>query len=295
MELRHVQGGGHRRDYALTAAGRLALETETERMASAAHVGSARLRASARTAPALMRGKLAQAALRCYPRATRTARGAEMLDALLEASDDRHGAFVRNALSLVAARLGERARVSARLSAGRTIAEAAKLASILYACPWLTAGLAVLIERPGWHHESRVSLYMAAPVVILLAWSLGRQRLEGVIGLACTGAAGRRVPARPLAPSVDRAPIVPTFGYLIMAMAPTRERPSALAVGVLAGLVVVSVIVGTNISGSGQFIVLTAASIAGLAVFAVQPPLATAPAVPAATVARPRLIRRRAI
>ena len=48
----YVQGGRQRRDYALTAAGRLALETETERMASAAHVVSARLRASARTASA---------------------------------------------------------------------------------------------------------------------------------------------------------------------------------------------------------------------------------------------------
>ncbi|HEY2656299.1 MAG TPA: PadR family transcriptional regulator [Solirubrobacteraceae bacterium] len=48
----YVQGGRQRRDYALTAAGRLALELETERMASAAGVVSARLRASARTAPA---------------------------------------------------------------------------------------------------------------------------------------------------------------------------------------------------------------------------------------------------
>jgi PadR family transcriptional regulator, regulatory protein PadR len=48
----YVQGGRQRRDYALTPAGRQALETEAERMASAAHVVSTRLRASARTAPA---------------------------------------------------------------------------------------------------------------------------------------------------------------------------------------------------------------------------------------------------
>jgi hypothetical protein len=47
-----VQGGRQRRDYALTPAGRLALEQETERMVSAARVVSARLRGSARTAPA---------------------------------------------------------------------------------------------------------------------------------------------------------------------------------------------------------------------------------------------------
>ena len=106
----------------------------------------------------MMRGGLARAALRCYPPATRTARGAEMLDTLLEASSDRHGVFVSNVVSLVAAGLGERARASARLSAGRTIVEAAKLASILYACLWLTASLVLLIERRGGHYKSAVSL-----------------------------------------------------------------------------------------------------------------------------------------
>ena len=274
----------------------------------------------------MMRGRLAQAALRCYPPATRAARGAEMLDTLLEASGDRHGVFVWNVLSLVAAGLGERARASARLSAVRTIAEAAKLASMLYACLWLTAGLAVLIERPGWRHESRVSLYMVGLLIVLLAWSRGRQRLAGVIGLACTVAVALVVAHRPdLLPPVSIVqPILPALGYLIMVIAPTRERPSTRAA--LAALVVVSVIVpGAHTSGISQLIMLATASIAGLAVFAVQPRLAiavaiiwtaigieliafastqpapwkllvaSAPAVLAATAARARVIRRRAI
>ena len=129
----------------------------------------------------MMRSGLARAALRCYPPVTRRARGAEMLDTLLEASSDRPAVFVWNVVSLLAAGLGERARASARVSVGRTIAEAAKLASILYACLWLTADLAVLIERRGWHHA--VLLYMVGLLIILLAWSQGRQRLAGVIGL----------------------------------------------------------------------------------------------------------------
>jgi hypothetical protein len=251
-----------------------------------------------------------------------------MLDTLLEASGDRHGVFVWNVLSLVAAGLGERARASARMSAGRTIAEAAKLASILYACLWLTAGLAVLIERPGWHAETPVSLYVFGPVIVLLAWSLGRQRLAGVIGLACTVAAAIVVAHRPdvLPPVSIVQPILPAFGYLVMAIAPTRERPSTVAVAALAALVLVSVIVpDAHTRWFGQFIVLATASIAGLAVFAVQPRLAiavaiiwtavgieliafastqpgpskllvaTAPAVLAVTAARARVIRRKAI
>jgi hypothetical protein len=274
----------------------------------------------------MMRDRLAQAGLRCYPPATRTARGAEMLDTLLEASGDRHGVLVWNVMSLVAAGLGERARASARVSAVRTIAEAAKLASILYACLWLTAVLVGLIERRGSHHENAVSLYVVGLLIILFAWSQGRQRLAGVIGLACTVAVALVFTRRPdLALPVSMVqPIVPAFGYLVMVIAPTRERPSTVAVGAVAALVVVSVVVpGTNASAFGQLIVLAAASIAGLALFPVQPRLAiaaaiiwtaigfeliafastqpapwkllvaTAPAVLAATAARARVIRRK--
>ena len=274
----------------------------------------------------MMRGALAQAALRCYPPPTRVARGAEMLDTLLEASGDRHGVFVRNVGSLVVAGLGERARASARLSAVRTIAEAAKLASILYACLWLTAGLTVLIDRPGWHYGSPVSVYVFGLLIVVLAWSRGWQRLAGVIGLA--GTVLLVVAHRPdfFVPVTIVQPILPAFGFLLMAIAPRRERPSSVAIGALATLVVVSVIVpGANIGGFSEVVVLAAASIAGLAVFAVQPRLAiavaiiwtaigigliafgsappaswkllvtTAPAVLAATAARARVIRRRAI
>jgi hypothetical protein len=273
----------------------------------------------------MMREGLGRAALRCYPSVTRAARGAEMLDTLMEASGDRHGVFAWNAMSLVGAGLGERARASAGLSAGRTIVEAAKLAAVLYACLWLTAGSVMLIERRGWHHESALSLYVVGLLIVLLAWSQGRQRLAGVIGLAYMAALV--VAHRPdflLSVSMVQ-PIVPAFGYLIMAIAPIRKRPSAVAVAALAALVVVSVIVGANIGGFGQLIVLAAASIAGLAVFGVQPRLAiavailwtaigieliafastqpapatllvaAAPAVLAATAARARVIRRRAI
>jgi hypothetical protein len=274
----------------------------------------------------MIRDRLTRAALRCYPPATRTARGAEMLDTLLEASGDRHGVFVWNIVSLVAAGSAERARASARLSAGRTIAEAAKLAAILYACLWLAAGLVVLIDRPGWHPVSGVSFYMLGLVIVLLAWSQGRQRLAGGVGLACTLPAALVVAGRPelLFPVSIVQPIVPAFGYLIMAIAPARQRPSAVAVGALATLVVVSVIAGAHANGFGQFIVLGAASIAGLVGFAVQPRLAiavaiiwtaigieliafstpqpspwkllaaTAPAVLAATAARARVLRREA-
>ena len=250
-----------------------------------------------------------------------------MLDTLLEASADRHGVFVWNVVSLVAAGLGERARTSAGFSARRTIVEATKLTSVLYACLWLTAGSVVVIGQRGWHHEGAVSLYVVGLLTVLLAWSQGHQRLAGVVGLACTVVVALVVARRPdllLTVSVVQ-PIVPAVGYLLMAIAPTRERPSTVALTALVVLVLVSVIVGAKTGGFGQFIVLATASIAGLAVFTVQPRLAiavaiiwtaigielialasaqpapskllvmAAPAVLVATAARARVIRRRAI
>lgn len=164
-----------------------------------------------------------------------------MLDTLLEASGDRRGVFVWNVVSLVAAGLGERARASARLSAVRTVVEAAKLASILYACLWLTAGLTAWIDRPGWHHDRPVSLWVFGLLILIvvLAWSRGRQRLAGVIGVACTVAVVLVDAHRPdfLLPVSIEQPILPGFGYLIMAIAPRRERPSTAALAALAALV----------------------------------------------------------
>ncbi|HTX32315.1 MAG TPA: hypothetical protein VMD09_13115 [Solirubrobacteraceae bacterium] len=126
-----------------------------------------------------------------------------------------------------------------------------------------------------------------------------------------------------LVPVLIVQPILPACGHVIMAIAPARDRPSTVAVGALAALVVVSAIGGANPGGFGQLIVLATASIAGLLIFAVQPRLAiavaiiwtaigieliafasaqpapskllvgTAPAVLAATAARARVIRRR--
>jgi hypothetical protein len=185
----------------------------------------------------------------------------------------------------------------------------------------------VVIGQRGWHHDAAVSVYVVGLLTVLLAWSRGRQRLAGVVGLACTVAVAVVVGRRPdllLTVSVVQ-PIVPAVGYLLMAIAPARERPSTVALAALAVLVLVSVIVGANTGGFGQLIVLAIASIVGLAVFAVQPRLAiavaiiwtaigieliafasaqpapskllvmAAPAVLVATAARARVIRRRAI
>ena len=268
--------------------------------------------------------RVAQAALRCYPPATRTARGAEMLDALLEVSGDRHGLFVWNVVSLVTAGLGERARASARVSSGPTIVEAAKLASVLYACLWLTSGLAALIERRGWHGESPVSLSVVGLLIVLLAWSQGRQPRRRDRPRV-HGAARRRAPAGSLAASVDRATDRAGMRVCDHGDRSGARASGTVAVGALAALVVVSVICGANPGGFGQLIVLIAASIAGVLIFAVQPRLAiavaiiwtaigieliafasaqpapskllvgAAPAVLAATAARARAIRRRAI
>jgi hypothetical protein len=81
-------------------------------------------------------------------------------------------------------------------------------------------------------------------------------------------------------PATIAQPIVPAAGYLIMAIAPTRTRPSTLSIAALAALVAVGVILSpANAHGISQLIVLASASIAGLLAFVVQPQLAIAVAI----------------
>jgi hypothetical protein len=201
-----------------------------------------------------------------------------MLDTLLEAADDRHDVFVRDVVSLVIAGLGQRGRASARVSAGRTIADAAKVASIVYACMWLTAGLTASIDGRGWHQDSPDSLYAVGLLVVLLAWLRGRERLAGMIGVACTVVL--LVAHPPYLTAAIAQPIVPASGYLIMSIAPTRKRPTTVGVAALAALVALGVILSpANAHGISPFIMLASASIAGLLVFVVQPQLAIAVAI----------------
>ncbi len=220
--------------------------------------------------------RIARAALRCYPPATRAARGAEMLDTLLDAAEDRRGAFVRDLVSLVIAGLGERARVSARTSGAATVADAAKLASILSACLWLT----LLIDRLGWLPAGHDLFDTVGLLAVLLAWVLGRQRFAGVLGVACTVLLLVRGPAAVVIVPAIAVVIVPAIGYVFMLIAPTRKRPHPLAVIGLAGLVLLSVIVSPQRPGAfSSVIVLAAVSLAGVLAFPIQPRLAIASAI----------------
>ncbi len=180
-----------------------------------------------------------------------------------------------------------------------------------------------MIDQQGWHRDGPYLLYTVGLLVVVLAWLQGRQRLAGVIGVACTVVlllarrSGVQVPAA--------VAIVPAVGYLFMSIAPARKRTHRVAVAWLAALVVVSVIVSPQRPGAiSAFIVLAAVSVAGVLAFPIQPRLAiaaaiiwtavgielstqagasaaplnllvaAAPAVLAATAARAQLIRRRA-
>jgi hypothetical protein len=241
-----------------------------------------------------------------------------MLDTVLDAADDRHGAFVPDIVSLVIAGLGERARVSVQASVVATTADAAKLASMLSACLWVT----VLTDRYGWRVNAPYSLHAIGLLAVVLLWALGRERLAGMIGVACTVALVLAYQSGiPLPIAVV---IVPAVGYLCMSVAPRRKRPDPSAVAALAALVALGMIVAPEQPGAvGAIIVLTAVSVAGVLAFPVQPRLAiaaaiiwtavgieligqadtsvaplallvaAAPAVLAATAARAQLIRRR--
>ena len=105
----YTEGGRRRRDYALTADGRRALEAEAERLEAAARTVTRRLRATTRAAAAMSRERVVGLALRAYPSDVRADLGAEMASTALDA-----GAGAREIAGLVRAGLAHARDASGR-------------------------------------------------------------------------------------------------------------------------------------------------------------------------------------
>jgi hypothetical protein len=223
----------------------------------------------------MIRRRLIHAALLAYPPATRSARGAEMRDTLLEATDGHRGAFIWQMLSLIRVGVSERAREGAGATVARTLADSCKLASILFVVLWLLR----LIELHGhvWRGGQPVTVTLVGLLAAVVAWLLARQRIAGILGAASTILLllnWRRLGGPdPISLLIALMP-----GFVIMSVAPARRRPSSVAVAGLAALIGVSVILAPGGQG-GWSIALLGASVAGLLIFVVQPRLAIAAAI----------------
>jgi len=201
-----------------------------------------------------------------------------MLDTLLEVTDDRRGLFVREMVSLITGGVAERARSSLGLGAAQTVADACKLASILFAVLWLTA----LAQHAGplrWRSHPQPVLVAIGLILTTLSWLLGRERAAGALGVAVTIALlGNRGPFSIPAPILLM--LTPMSGFVMMLIAPARKRPSPVAAVGLAALVVLSALVVPGTAGGARaLLVLSGATMLGLLVFVVQPRLAIAVAI----------------
>lgn len=129
-------GGRRRRDYTLTAAGRVLLQQELEQMARAARTVIKRLGVT-KGAARVIRELIGAAVLRSYPDETRAERGEEMLGTRLDAGDRSRTAFVREG-TLVHADARERARAAAKISTGELVRDSLLWAAML----WMAVNLA---------------------------------------------------------------------------------------------------------------------------------------------------------
>ena len=106
----YLERGRQRRDYTLTQIGRTALQAEADRLAQRREDGHATASCHGERCGPMIRERVARAALQAYPTRIRSARGAEMVGTLLDASASSRTRFAREIVDLV--RSGLRARAT---------------------------------------------------------------------------------------------------------------------------------------------------------------------------------------
>ena len=160
--------------------------------------------------------------LRLYPRSVRIERGDEMLGTLLDAGANSATAFVRESASLALAGVRARARASAQLPAARLLADAFRLAAVIWIAVSLAGISALAFAYPAGLGGLELWLLLLWPVLTFSL--LGYDRMAGLCGFAWVASVQLPIALGPY-PALLAGSLVPLLGFIVMIISP-RCRPS---------------------------------------------------------------------
>jgi hypothetical protein len=176
------------------------------------------------------RERIARAAVRAYPRALRTASDQELVATLLEAGDRSATCFLREVVSLVVAGVVGRSHREVSRPWGWVAADAVKWASIVSVLWWLFDVLdrGVFVVWPSSASSLWTDIF--GPALVLACFTVGRERIAGLVGLIWLGFRLDQFPwlghlAFPHFPSLQWGllqMVVPFVGFAVMLLAPRR-------------------------------------------------------------------------
>jgi hypothetical protein len=169
----------------------------------------------------MIRERIVRSILGAYPPEVTAERGEEIISTLLDAGDESSCAFVRECASLGLAGVRERASKSAQLTSARLIADAFRLAAVLWLVIRLSGISADALGYPAGVQGLVLWLLFLWP--ILGFFLLGHERLAGLCGIAWIVTLQLPIALGPY-PDLIAGLTVPLAGFVVMAFAP-RDRP----------------------------------------------------------------------
>jgi hypothetical protein len=134
----------------------------------------------------MSREMIGRTVVRLYPKDIRESAGGELVGTLLDAGDASRCAYLRQLGSLVRSGLSARARAELSRPLGRIAASTLCWVAVLSAMSQLVTVIGIRLrwgDTPGSSTETLVYSYII-PALILVLFTLGRNRVTGILGLA---------------------------------------------------------------------------------------------------------------
>ena len=196
----------------------------------------------------MIRERVARAALQAFPREIRSARGAEMLGTLLDASATSRVRFAREIVDLVRSGLRARARRTVEAGARRVVADGLCLGGVWLLTLFFASELGNMIKGfdpwGPWVPMAPWTLALLGAGLVL--GLIGYDRLAGATALAFMASVFAD-PARYDLTTRDRsALLVPVFCFVALLLAPRRRQPDPRRLAWLVLVAALAVAAGTR-------------------------------------------------
>jgi hypothetical protein len=174
-----------------------------------------------------MRHAIGRTVVRLYPTDIRESAGNELVGTLLDASDESRSAYVRQLISLVRSGLLARARSELRQPLARIAAGTLCCVAVMTVMYESVEGIGITLRWGGtWGGSTETLLYSyIIPALILVLFTLRRNRITGILGLAWLAIFLHQHPLLPLSVFLETIPLQ-AAGFALLAIKPRERLPA---------------------------------------------------------------------
>jgi hypothetical protein len=175
----------------------------------------------------MSREAIGRTIVRLYPADIRENAGNELVGTLLDAGDASRTAYVQQLISLVRSGLAARARSELRQPLGRIATSTLCWVAVMNVMYESVQGIGITLRWGGtWGGSTETLLYSyVLPALILVLFTLRRNRITGILGLAWLAIFLHQHPLLPLSVFFETIPLQ-AAGFALLAIKPREPLPA---------------------------------------------------------------------